>query len=203
MGVKAFLKCQIFRRKWRRRNMHNQTAAGNMFDASNVLVGRYTYGVLNILMFNKKAQLTIGDFCSIGPEVTFILSADHYTDHFSTFPFKAKVLGQGDEGVSKGSISIGNDVWIGQRAMILSGVNIGQGAVIAAGAVVTKDIPPYAIVGGVPAQIIRSRFHEPIRQTLEKVDFDAIDESFIRQNIETLYMSLEKDADLSWLPQKY
>lgn len=202
MGVGAYIKRQLFRRKWRKKNEHNQTAANNVFNMDKVAVGRYTYGVLNVLMHDDHSALKIGDFCSIGPEVTFILSADHYIDCVSTFPFKAKVLHQGAEGVSKGSILVDDDVWIGQRAMILSGVHIGQGAVIAAGAVVTKDVPPYAVVGGVPAKIIKYRFSECTRRALEKVDFGAIDEAFVRQNIKALYASLKEGATLDWLPQK-
>lgn len=80
------------------------------------------------------------------------------------------------------SIEIGNDVWIGARATILEGVNIGDGVVVAAGAVVTKDIPPYAIVGGVPARIIRYRFDEEIIQNLLRMKWWEKDQEWIRNH---------------------
>lgn len=80
----------------------------------------------------------------------------------STYPFKRKLFHGGEEAVSKGDIIVGDDVWVGYGATILSGVHIGQGAVIAAGAVVNKDVPPYAIVGGIPAKVIKYRFSESV-----------------------------------------
>lgn len=123
------------------------------------------------MSFNKESKLKIGNFCSIAPEVAFILSADHYINQFSTYPFKSKVFDQGDEGVSKGDIIIEDDVWIGFRSTILSGVTIGQGAIVGAGSVVTKSVPPYAIVGGVPAKVISYRFETEIREEMKKLTF--------------------------------
>ena len=80
------------------------------------------------------------------------------------------------------SIEIGNDVWIGSRATILEGVNIGDGVVVAAGAVVTKDVPPYAIVGGVPARIIRYRFDEETIQNLLKMKWWEKDQEWIQNH---------------------
>ena len=74
-------------------------------------------------------------------------------------------------GLTNGDIVVGDDVWVGQRAIIMSGVNIGQGAVIGAGAIVTKNVPPYAIVGGIPAKVIRYRFSEELIQELLKIDY--------------------------------
>ena len=106
---------------------------------------------------------------------------------FSTYPFKVMVLGEKREAWSKGPIIVEDDVWIGTRAIILSGVRIGKGAVIAAGTVVTKDIPPYAIVGGNPAKIIKFRFEQDVINELMKVDFAKIDKNFISTNIDLLY----------------
>ena len=121
-----------------------------------VSVGRYTYGGIRVINYNKKEYLKIGSFCSIAQEVTFILNADHRVDTLSTFPFKVKVLGENLEGFSKGDIIVDDDVWIGYRATVMSGVHIGQGAVVAAGAVVTKDVPENTIVGGIPTKVIKS-----------------------------------------------
>lgn len=76
---------------------------------------------------------------------------------------------------AKGNIIVNDDVWIGDSALILSGVEIGQGAVIAAGAVVTEDVPPYAVVGGVPAKVIKYRFRDDVIKELVKIDYAKVD----------------------------
>ena len=129
----------IFKRKWRKLNPNNFTNAEDLFDPSCVYVDDYTYGGLRVLTYNKTNKLKIGRFCSIAQNVMFILSADHYTGHISSYPFKVKIMEADQEGISKGDIVVEDDVWIGYGATIMSGVHIGQGAVIAAGAVVTKD----------------------------------------------------------------
>lgn len=105
------------------------------------------------------------------------------------------------EAVSKGDITIEDDVWIGYGATILSGVKIGQGAVIAAGAVVTRDVPPYAIAGGVPAKVIKWRFPQAIIDKLVKIDFSKLDEKMVRKHIDELYEKVDENTDLSWLPK--
>ena len=162
----------IFHRKWNKKNRHNFTHAGNFFDLDKVIVGKATYGVLNVLTFNEQNSLIIGNYCSIAPNVWFIVSADHRLDTFSTYPFKSKIYPQNVlEGKSKGNIVVHDDVWIGCNAIILSGVHIGRGAVIAAGAVVTKDVPAYAIVAGNPARVVKMRFSEEIISKLMTISF--------------------------------
>ena len=113
-------------------------------------------------------RLIIGKFCSIACGAKFLFnSANHTMRSLSTYPFPLffeewgldvkDVAGSWD---NKGDIVIGNDVWIGYEAIILAGVTIGDGAILGARAVVTKDIPPYTIVGGTPARPIRKRFSE-------------------------------------------
>lgn len=100
------------------------------------------------------------------------------------------------EARSKGSIVIKDDVWVGANSLILSGVTIGQGAVVAAGSVVTKDVPPYAIVGGNPAKIIRYRFEEKIIKKLLKIDYSKINPDKIIPNIKYWYEQVtEKNID--------
>lgn len=88
---------------------------------------------------------------------------------------------------AKGDIIVNDDVWIGDSALILSGVEIGQGAVIAAGAVVTEDVPPYAVVGGVPARVIKYRFTDEVIKELVKIDYDKVDRKFIELHEDIWY----------------
>ena len=106
------------------------------------------------------------------------------------------------EGIGKGDIIVEDDVWIGCRVTVLSGVHIGQGAVVAAGALVTKDVPPYAIVGGVPAKVIKYRFEPEMIEELLKIDYSRVDRSMIQAHADELYQKLETKEQLSWLPQK-
>lgn len=113
-------------------------------------------------------RLTIGKFCSIACGAKFLFnSANHTLRSLSTYPFPIFYEEWGLEGKdirqaweNKGDIVIGNDVWIGYQAVILAGVTVGDGAIIGSRAVVTRDVPPYTIVGGVPAKPIRKRFDE-------------------------------------------
>jgi len=151
------------------------------------VVGEYSYGLPKVLSWGKESSLTIGKFCSIAPDVEIFLDGDHRTDWVSTYPFPAffkqsnKVT---DYVASRGDVVIGNDVWIGYGAKIMSGVTLGDGAVVGAGAVVAKSVPPYAVVVGNPARVVKYRFapdkiehllsiqwwHWPLEKILENVD---------------------------------
>lgn len=120
-------------------------------------IGNFTYGKPKI--YAKKGTVTIGKFCSIADGVTIYGGAEHHYDWVSSYCFSEKFPCI-ECSHSKGLVSIGNDVWIGDGALILSGVTIGDGAVIAARAVVTKNVAPYEIVGGNPAKHIRFRFSD-------------------------------------------
>lgn len=192
----------LFRKRWREKNRFNTTIAINLFDIDSVIIGKNTYGGIAVLNYNDFYKLTIGNFCSIATDVMFILDADHYTNHISTFPFKVKLLGEKQEGVSKGDIIVDDDVWIGYGATIMSGVHIGQGAVIAAGAVVTKDVPPYAIVGGVPAKVIKYRFEPEMIEELLKIDYSKLTKEDIEKHIDDLYKDLKDPSQLDWILKK-
>lgn len=193
---------RIFKKKWRKLNPNNYTNAEDLFNSSCVDVGDYTYGGLHVLTYNNDNKLKIGRFCSIAPEVMFVLSADHYTQHMSSYPYKVWVMKENQEGISKGDIIVEDDVWIGFRSIILSGVHIGKGSVIAAGSVVTKDVPPYAIVGGVPAKVIKYRFSDEIITELMKIDYSKLTEEMIKNHIDSLYTDLRDVNQLRWMPQK-
>lgn len=190
---------KIFKIKWRKLNPKNFTNAEDIFDPSCVSVGDYTYGGLRILTYDKLHKLKIGRFCSIAQDVMFILSADHYTNHISTYPFKVWLLKEQQEGVSKGDITVDDDVWIGFRSTILSGVHIGQGAIIAAGSVVTQDVPPYSIVGGVPARVIKYRFEPEMIEELLRIDYNRLNEQMVQSHIDELYERLDKIEQLKWI----
>ena len=121
---------------------------------------------------------TIGRFCSIAPEVRIGLGT-HPTDFISTSPllykqkntFNLKVVDKDLFSDEYRKVEVSHDVWIGTRAIIMDGVTVGQGAIIAAGSIVTKDVPAYAIVGGVPAKILKYRFDSEKIQELLKIDF--------------------------------
>lgn len=138
-----------------------------LFEKNNVL---YHYPI-------NRERLIIGKFCSIACGTKFLFNcANHTLKSLSTYTFplfydewnlkKSNVATAWD---NKGDIIIGNDVWIGYEAVIMAGVNIGDGAIIAAHAVVTKDVAPYTIVGGVPARPIRQRFDDSVIQKLESL----------------------------------
>ena len=125
-------------------------------------VGRFSYGNPNIVVFPSSQKLIIGSFCSIADGVTFLLGGNHNTKAVTTYPLNALFMSDDlpwhESG--KGQTIVGNDVWIGHGATILSGVRIGDGAVIAAGAVVTKEVQPYSIVAGNPAVVVSTRFDQ-------------------------------------------
>ena len=201
--VREYLKKRKRSQLWRARNPHNTTSLLSETPIECVHVGKGTYGGLNVLNFDGTTQLRIGNYCSIGPEVLFVPSADHYTDRISTFPFHAKCISTDAlEGIGKGDIIVEDDVWIGCRVTVLSGVHIGQGAVVAAGSVVNKDVPPYAIVGGVPAKVIKYRFEPEMIEELMKIDYSKLDKDMIQSHADDLYQKLENKEQLAWLPKR-
>jgi acetyltransferase-like isoleucine patch superfamily enzyme len=160
-----------------------------------ITVGDYTYEVNNntVLLFKKNDSVVIGKFCSIAAGVRIIASGEHNYKAISTFPFYAHYLKKNVEKdtLTKGNVIIGNDVWIGANAVILSGVTIGDGAVIGAGSIVTKDVPPYAIVFGVPAKLTKYRFNQDIIDGLLKIRWWDWDEEFLTTNIDDMYDNIE------------
>ena len=202
-GVITRLKWRKQIKRWRLANVHNETTMCNQFNMDLVKVGKGTYGPLTILNFSENIRVSIGNYCSIASGVVLAACSEHAIDTISTYPYKVKVLGiEKTEALSKGDIIIDDDVWIGQNAIILSGVHIGQGAIVAAGAIVTKDVPPYAIVAGNPAKILKYRFKSDMIDLLVQVDFSRLDHELIEEHIEDLYKKLESPSQLEWLPKK-
>lgn len=147
----------------------------NIITNPQIIVGDFTYydDPIDVNNFEKNVlylfpfmgdKLIIGKFCQIATGVRFIMNgANHAMDGISTYPFK--VMGKSWSNApinvtSKGDTNVGNDVWIGNSATIMQGINIGHGAIIGTNALVTKDVEPYTIVGGNPAKPIRKRFDD-------------------------------------------
>lgn len=187
--IKNKLVFKLFVRKYRKLNSHNATFPINIFRLEKVIVGNITYGGIDITDHSDADTIVnIGHYCAVAPGVKFILGGEHSIQYISNFPFKAKFGMVEREAPSKGSIIIKDDVWICVNSIILSGVTVGQGAVIAAGSVVTKDVPPYAIVAGNPAKIIRYRFSEKVIDRLMYIDYSKINKQTIEAQIENWYV---------------
>lgn len=133
-----------------------------------LVVGEHTYGLPTVEISHPDDRVEIGRYCSIASDVILVPGGRHPLDVVSSFPFKARWgLESVDSFVQReGPIVIGHDVWLATRCMILSGVTVGTGAVVAAGAVVTKDVRAYEIVGGIPAKHIGWRFDSETIQGL-------------------------------------
>jgi virginiamycin A acetyltransferase len=149
-----------------------------LIQSPTIVVGEYTYyddpddptafERNNVLDAFGPERLIIGRYCALAAEVRFLMAgANHPTAGVSTFPFSIFGGTWAERTVdliydlpSRGSTAVGNDVWIGYWAMVMPGVRIGDGAIVAAGAVVSKDVPPYGIVAGNPARLVRMRFDD-------------------------------------------
>lgn len=166
----------------------------NICDLSHIKIGRNSYGAITVIDCSPDdTKLVIGNYCSIAGGTTFLLGGEHNLNTISTYPFKVLVFGEEREAGSKGDIVVKDDVWIGQNAIICSGVTIGQGAVVAAGSVVTKNVEPYSIVGGNPAKFIKYRLDENLRKKLEKTDVAALFDKFTKEDMPAVYEKLDDE----------
>ena len=168
----------------------------------NIVVGDYTYyddprgpawfeqNVLYHFDFVGD-RLVIGRFCSIGAGTTFVMNGgNHHTGWLTTYPFP--IFGAGWEAAmpeawpSKGDTVVGNDVWFGHDALVMPGITIGNGAIVATRAVVTRDVPAYAVVGGNPARVLRHRFDAPTIARLLAVSWWDWDAEKITRNVRAI-----------------
>jgi virginiamycin A acetyltransferase len=176
----------------------------NTVSNPNIIIGDYTYyddpedsenferNVLYHYPFSKD-KLIIGKFCALARGIKFIMNdANHKMSGFSTYPFQ--IFGNGWEKIEpqsyevpfKGNTIVGNDVWIGYESVIMPGIQIGDGAIIAAKSVVVTNVPPYTIVGGNPAKLIRKRFPDDVIDTLLEISWWNWDLDKISRNLEKI-----------------
>lgn len=143
---------------------------------------------------SRVSRTTVGKFCSIAPEVVINLGMHPANDFVSTHPvFYSRTYGskiyfaetQGFEEYT--TVELGHDIWIGARVIILPGVKIGTGAIIATGAVVTQDVEPYSIVGGVPAKVIRKRFDDETIARLLESEWWNLDIQTLKENYKAFH----------------
>ena len=176
----------------------------NTVSNPNIIIGDYTYyddledsedferNVLYHYPFIGD-KLIVGKFCALATGIKFIMNgANHKLSGFSTYPFQIfgngweKVMPQLQELPYKGDTVVDNDVWIGYESVIMPGVRIGNGAIIAAKSVVVSDVPPYTVVGGNPAKPIKQRFSDEIVQALLKIAWWNWDIEKISRNLEKI-----------------
>ena len=168
----------------------------------NIVVGDYTYydDPRGPAWFEQNVpyhfdfvgdRLVIGRFCSIGAGTTFVMNGgNHHTGWLTTYPFP--IFGAGWEAAmpeawpSKGDTVVGNDVWFGHDALVMPGITIGNGAIVATRAVVTRDVPAYAVVGGNPARVLRHRFDAPTIARLLAVSWWDWDAEKITRNVRAI-----------------
>lgn len=163
-----------------------------------LIVGRHTYGVPIIDAYaGSERKVSIGSFCSISRDVVIITGGVHPSEFLSTFPFRAKwkMPGALQDGIprSNGDVVIGSDVWIGTEAMILSGITIGDGAIVAARSVVTRDVPPYAVVAGAPAKVMRYRFAPEVIERMLQIKWWEWDDARIKSMVPLLSSNRVED----------
>lgn len=190
------------RLRWKRRNRHNHTVPRTLFSLDVVSVGTYTYGDLHVYNYNPARhdnKLHIGSCVSIANDVRFLLNENHHTKTVTTFPVKAIILNQSnvDDALGNGSIVVEDEVWIGCGATILSNVRIGKGAIIAAGAVVTRDVPPYTVAGGAPARVIKKRFSDEITARLMNFRLADIPREVVARHVDLFYKEIATLEDLA------
>lgn len=175
----------------------------NVVSNPNIIIGDYTYydDLVDSENFERHVlyhypfigdKLIVGKFCAIATGVKFIMNgANHKMSGFSTYPFEIfrgweRVMPQPHEYPFKGDTVIGNDVWLGYEATIMPGIKIGDGAIVAAKSVVTKDVPPYAVVGGNLANVLRQRFPTETINLLLEIAWWDWDIEKITRNLEKI-----------------
>ena len=199
---------RLLRRAVRRLDPPAATLPAPTYFAAEAGVG--TYGEPEVLLYKgDSSKVFIGSYCSIGADVQLIPGGNHRVDWVTTWPVRARLHLEGafrdGHPASKGDIRIGNDVWIGRGARVLSGVTIGNGAVVGAFSVVASDVPAYAIVVGNPASVRRYRFNEAQIRDLTQIGWWSWSENLVADRVDDLCSPdvdrfIEKYLPLSGVP---
>lgn len=195
--IKDRIKLFLLKESFSKRFPNSYVMPENIFPAEVVeSIGVESYGFFKAIFFDdiKECKLKIGAYCSIGQETTFVLGGEHQIDRMSTYPFDKRIINRKiPESRRKGNIVIEDDVWIGYGATIMSGVHIGQGAIIGAKSIITKDVPPYAVCVGA-GKIVKYRFDSEIIENLLKIDYSRLREEDILINQKLL----SEKIDFNW-----
>ncbi len=170
--IKRFLFRQAERKLRKIPGIYRGQARFGLYYPGKYSMGIGSYGLPKVHDWNEGTTLKIGAFCSIATNVDIFLGGHHHLEWLTTYPFPTMLAERApipQYGFSRGDVVIGNDVWLCSNSAVLSGVSIGHGAVVAAGAVVTRDVEPYSVVAGNPARHIKWRFDEPMRMALLRI----------------------------------
>lgn len=161
-----------------------------IYGPGTVAVGRHTYWGAGTWFrtFTEADRIEIGSFCSMADRVQLLAGGEHHPEWVSTFPLRIKLNlpGSDEQPFSRGPIVIGHDVWLGSAVTVLSGVEIGNGAVVGASALVTEDIPPYAIAVGVPAKVIGMRFPPEVCEALQRIAWWNWDDAAVAERVDDI-----------------
>ena len=202
--IKKINLCFKARKYWKKNNKHNMLqlckfkslSSANLVLENRITSGKYTYGLLNFYSSgNETERIRIGNFCQISGQAHFLLGGEHKYQGITTYPFDELIYKDKISSFTKGEIVLEDEVWVGFNTTIMSGVHIGKGAIIGAGSVVVSDVPPYAIVGGVPAQVINYRFSKSIIDELKKTSINY--EKIPMEKIELLRKKISDDNYLA------
>ncbi|MDB6144148.1 MAG: acetyltransferase [Pseudomonas sp.] len=201
MGLLAYLEKRKTRKHLRQLDKLEREPERIRLKYPNCTFGVGTYGTPEVVDFDSDSVLKVGSYTSIAAGVKVLLGGEHRTDWVTTYPFPAminEVKDILDFAPSKGDVVIGSDCWICTNAVILSGVTIGHGAIVGAGAMVCRDVAPYSVVGGNPCKFIRWRFDEETRETLLKAAWWDWPVSEVKQVARTL-CSADIEAFLGYI----
>lgn len=198
------LKTRKMRRQLRKMDKLERHAEKIRLKYPRAVVGVGTYGIPDIVDFGDNSILRVGSYTSIAEGVKILLGGEHRTDWITTYPFPAmveQVSDIQDYAPSKGDVVIGSDCWICANAVIVSGVTIGHGAIVGAGAMVVRDVAPYSVVGGNPCKFIRWRFEEDVRDLLLRAAWWDWPMEEVKSVARTLCSS-DMDAFLAYIRQR-
>ncbi len=181
------------RKRWKQLNPRNKTFLLNDVNLALIKVGDFSYGGLEVYSWGTRGEmLQIGRFVSIASGVKFLLGGNKHTDHFLMNPTRNLFFDKSVRpfGYSKGPIIVEDDVWLCTDVTVLSGVTIGKGAICMAGSMITKDVPPFAIVSGIPAKVVRYRFSPELQKEMLNIDFLSLNEDALKHLDTLLHTSL-------------